>query len=171
MEATWPRASSASWARWAAVRTVSMLSDAEVRKSVLWPISVGSLSRRYWKPQKSATLPGGKNESELRLPVRNPRASKAMVVDWALSETACSIVYWGPPPVAGLPCPLAPCGGCGPPGAGDAGPAAAAAAGAVSTAVDPSDSWGAVVVPWTVAPGVALRQAPAKVLAKTSRAR
>src|SRR5512137_2188946 len=141
MEATWPRASSASWARWAAVSTLSMLSDADVRKSVLWPIWLGSLSRRYWKPQKSATLPGGKNESELRLPVRNPSASKAIVVDWAVSEMACSIVYWGPLPVTGRPGPPPAGGGsgCDAAGAGDSWPAAAGEAGAAATVIERLD--------------------------------
>ena len=92
MSSTWPSASSVSFARCASSRVSYIVNATLVRKSPLCPSCVESLSRRYWKPQKSATLPGGKNESAPSEPVRKPRASKAIVVCCARSEIACSMV-------------------------------------------------------------------------------
>ena len=60
---------------------------------------VGVDVRMYWKPLKSATLPGGRNVELPKSPVRKARPSKASVWSWARSEMACSMEY--PPPCSG----------------------------------------------------------------------
>ena len=56
-----------------------MLLAARGTNEVLWPSWFVSTSRMYWNPQKSATLPGGRNVLQAISPVRNARPSKAMV--------------------------------------------------------------------------------------------
>jgi len=63
-----------------------------VTKSVLCPIPSFVTSRRYWNPKKSATFPGGKKESEQRLPAKKPSPSNDNVLNCAWSEIACSIL-------------------------------------------------------------------------------
>jgi hypothetical protein len=55
------------------------------------------MSRMYWKPKKSHTLPGGMNVHAPKSPVTKARPLKAMVWSCALSEMACSIEYFCEP--------------------------------------------------------------------------